>query len=500
MHPHPLPDELISSWMIRLAHTNGFKAHDFYAAAFGRHREIWTRDIDHCAQEWLIEGLARHTGLLPERIRLLTLRSFESIVFERFNETGVTKLLMSLSVFHRTRRNYGQQYCPICLKEDLIPYFRKKWRLAISVICCKHGVILNDRCMTCNQPVVPHRVDMISRNWQPEKLCMAKCAFCGSSLTQYSSLADVRDFEMQCHIEQVLNDGYVQMNGNTPVYSHLYFEGLRVLIAGLVKITAQKVARINFERAPVMYRLAKLRAVQELVVNWPATFLDFCAQAKSPYSAFCPDKVVIPYWLGSVLRQHVFNAIASVSKSEMESIICVAERDSKMSIRNKVRIISGRDTKRFLPPIMSVSDDVADELLASIDQEISGLSDRRRAILLRDKVMFIAARCLNLNSMQLLAYQIRAIEDKDQQHFSFWDRIETLDQVEAMLCWYQLRVRPIFKNSGTSSLFTSSTGHKLNHSAVGARFHRAVYAAGLSRTIQNWMSWVKVFKKMNLCV
>jgi hypothetical protein len=207
---------------------------------------------------------------------------------------------------------------------------------------------------------------MISRNWQPEKLCMAKCAFCGSSLTQYSSLADVCDLEMQCHIEQVLNDEYVLMTGHTPVYSHLYLEGLRVLIAGVVKITAQKAERINFERAPVMYRLAKLRAVHELVVNWPTTFLDFCEQVKSPYSAFCNSKIVIPYWLGSVLRRHVFSAIAPASKSEMESIICVAERDSKMSIRNKVRIISGRDTKRFLPQIMSVNDDVADELLASI--------------------------------------------------------------------------------------------------------------------------------------
>jgi hypothetical protein len=36
VHLQPLNDELLSSWMIRLAHGNGYKAHDFYAHYFGR--------------------------------------------------------------------------------------------------------------------------------------------------------------------------------------------------------------------------------------------------------------------------------------------------------------------------------------------------------------------------------------------------------------------------------------------------------------------------------
>jgi hypothetical protein len=68
VHSRPLPGELLSSWMIRLAQGNGFKVHGFYAQYFGKHRQIWTRDIDRCTPSWLIVGLSEKTGVPVERI------------------------------------------------------------------------------------------------------------------------------------------------------------------------------------------------------------------------------------------------------------------------------------------------------------------------------------------------------------------------------------------------------------------------------------------------
>lgn len=489
VHPQPLNDELLSSWMIRIARGNGFKVHNFYAHYFGRDREIWTRDIDHCAPEWLINGLAKFTGIPTQRISIMALRAFESFAFERFNEVGTTKFLLPLGVFHRTRRAYGQQFCPMCLSEDRVPYLRRSWRLALFVICTKHGVLLADRCSICNRPMVPHRADMTNRRGFPERGDMGQCAFCGSSLIKHSTEVGVLDLQMQRHFEQVLNDGYVKVNDATEVYSHLYFEGLRILMVGLSKFDVSGVGHTNFERASIEHRLNRLRAATDLLHNWPDKFLDFCARVKAPYSVFCRDNLEIPYWLDSVLRRHVFNAYAPVSISEMTSIMQAVERDGATSIRTKVRLVSGRDATRFLPLAKGIDDGIADTLLASIDQEITGLNEKQRAILLRDKVMFIVARCLKLNATQLLAYKIRELPKKDHWNFSFWERVETADQVEAMLCWYQILIRPLFGLTESPLLFTTSTGKNLHHSAVGARFHRAVHIANLDRAIPNWRIW-----------
>nr|WP_315481921.1 TniQ family protein [uncultured Undibacterium sp.] len=490
VHPQPLHDELLSSWMIRIAKSNGFKVHNFYAHFFGKEREIWTRDIDHCAPEWLIHGLAKFTGISSQRISAMGLRGFESFVFERFNEVGVTKFLLPLSVFHRTRRAYGQQYCPICFSEDRVPYLRRSWRLALFVICSKHGVLLEDRCSECNRPVVPHRADMANRSGFPENTSMARCAFCGASLMRVATTVALHDLEMQRHFEHVLSEGFAKINGAVQVYSHLYFEGLRVLMLGLSKFDTQGSGNTNFERASIENRLVRLRTALELLDHWPDRFLDFCARVKAPYSAFCRDSPQIPYWLGSVLRRHVFNAYASISISEMASIMQVAERDGTTSIRTRIRQVSGRDPTRFLPLTKGIDDDVADILLASIDQEITGLNEKKRAILLRDKVMFITARCLKLNVSQLLRHQTKSLQKKEYCMFSFWDRVETWGQVEAMLCWYQNCIRPIICSGQCTSLFTTSNGKPLRHSAVGARFHRAVRLASLERTILDWKYWI----------
>ena len=72
IHPQPLEDEILSSWLIRLAHANRFKVHDFYQLYFGRDKQIWTRDIDHLAPDWLIEGLSTHTGVSEDKIKNMT--------------------------------------------------------------------------------------------------------------------------------------------------------------------------------------------------------------------------------------------------------------------------------------------------------------------------------------------------------------------------------------------------------------------------------------------
>lgn len=491
VHPHPLPDELLSSWMIRLARGNGFKVHNFYAEFFGRERQIWNRDIDHYAPPWLTESLAARTGTTLERVRLTTLRAFESFAFERFNEVGVTRWVLPLGVFHRTRRAHGQQFCPLCLAGDSDPYLRRSWRLALVVICTRHGVLLQDRCPQCASPVTPHRSDMAARSGFSEKTTILHCSKCRTRLDTAIKTAPVGDIQMQMRIDAALNDGFAVMESGQWVYSHLYFEGLRMLMR-VADLPASARHRMGFEFASIEQRLDLLRSSIELSSNWPNRFLRRCSTLPHAYTSVSMNEQG-PYWLDSVLRTHVLNRRALLSKEEADAIASAARHlDASAPLGGLTRRLSGRDIVHLLPALPAVTDDVADMLIASLDQEISIASKSYRRLLLRDKVMFIAARCLRLSIPQLLALNVDDLAPCDDEEFSFWERIETPRCAWTMLRWYACNVRPHLALGSAKALFTCVEGKPVKRNAISMRFVRAVSAAQLGRSIQHWNLWANM--------
>lgn len=305
VHPHPLSDELLSSWMIRLARANGYKVHSFYASYFGRARQIWTRDVDHHAPDWLLEGLSQRTGTSVEQLKGTTLRAYESIVFEAFQDHGVTRFVMPLSIYHRTHRAFGQQFCPACLEEDKEPYLRRSWRLALLVVCTKHRVLLQDRCGKCGNPLAPHRADMTTRHSFPARGDIRTCGFCRRSVVALPVIANNCDVEMQRSIEQAIADGYVCVGENPSLYAHLYFDGLRFLMHGIRRLKIVTPSNQNFERCDIESRLHLIRHSVKLLRNWPDDFLKFCRHVHQPYTTFTREGN-LPHWLYSVMRPNLW--------------------------------------------------------------------------------------------------------------------------------------------------------------------------------------------------
>lgn len=121
------------------------------------HKQIWTRDIDKCANAEFIGSVSMKTGT-PIDIALQTsLRAYEGFVFENLCSNGNSKWVRPLGVYHRTRKRFGQQWCPECLSTDKRPYFRKAWRMSFIATCSAHGILLADRCHECSAPCTPHR-------------------------------------------------------------------------------------------------------------------------------------------------------------------------------------------------------------------------------------------------------------------------------------------------------------------------------------------------------
>ena len=82
-----------------------------------------------------------------------------------------------------------------------------------------------------------------------------------------------------------------------------------------------------------------------------------------------------------------------------------------------------------------MSENTVDMLIASIHQEVSSSRSIRLALLLRDKVMFIAALCMHLSTPQLLPVKPRELAAVNCARFSFWERIDTMERAAVMLSW-----------------------------------------------------------------
>lgn len=159
-HPKPLPDELLSSWIVRIAGANGLKLQTFCDRTFGKEHQIWNRDIDRYAPPWLLASLARHTGTPAKSVRDTTLGIYRGRLYRRKHDAGQLRWILPLGVYHRTRRRFGMQFCPRCLGEGDEVYFRTRWRVAALTFCAEHQLCLHDRCPACEAPVAYHRREL----------------------------------------------------------------------------------------------------------------------------------------------------------------------------------------------------------------------------------------------------------------------------------------------------------------------------------------------------
>lgn len=181
IHFKPLPDELLSSWLVRLAHSHGLKVQTFCNLLFGNTHQLWNRDIDRLAPDWLLQALSDRTGTPLEQVFQSTLRSYEGWLYPKMRTSSTLQWITVLKLNHRRFDGYGIQYCPQCLAEDAEPHFRKCWRVSFNTICVKHSCRLLDRCQNCGSGAAFHRVDVGNKKFT-EITSLAICHHCGFNL------------------------------------------------------------------------------------------------------------------------------------------------------------------------------------------------------------------------------------------------------------------------------------------------------------------------------
>lgn len=135
--PVPNPGESISSWLYRASEFFSLRPSDLVRAIgydgssaaldFG-----WDRDV-------VSARLAVLMQTDPARVLRLSYPEHSHL-----NNQFYTFLTFQ---FHRAQPVF--RWCPHCLSEDEMPYFRYGWRFEFSLYCERHAVWLRDRCCRC---------------------------------------------------------------------------------------------------------------------------------------------------------------------------------------------------------------------------------------------------------------------------------------------------------------------------------------------------------------
>ncbi|WP_349962435.1 TniQ family protein [Rhizobium sp. ZPR3] len=162
----PQQDEMLLSWLHRLAYANGVAPRAF-ARVLGLTPGMWSASLDLRLPGDIARQLCANTGVSPDQLAAMTL-----------SHALPKQLLLPLRNSGRRDRSTWLQFCSQCLTEDSQPYFRRRWRLATRVSCTKHGCRLRDRCPCCRSRIAVFN----GRRLVPQH----RCAYCGCDLRRAS--------------------------------------------------------------------------------------------------------------------------------------------------------------------------------------------------------------------------------------------------------------------------------------------------------------------------
>ena len=210
--PQPLKNELFSSWIVRTAYAHKTHPHTFENLYLDLPQKLFSKDIDISIDK---ETIQRVQNKCRDKVNIfsLTMQTYDTYLQEKVIPNGFNKFITAL------------KYCPQCLKEDKIPYFRKEWKVIFSTICFQHHCFLYNSCPHCKSTLD------ISKMYN-NKLPYTHCYKCGFNLKKSKKLSihhthkdNIQNIKK---LFSILKCGYIKLN-TVPIYSFYFFDGITQL-------------------------------------------------------------------------------------------------------------------------------------------------------------------------------------------------------------------------------------------------------------------------------
>lgn len=180
LHPVPLWEESLSSWLHRLAAAYWMSLDKWFEAVF--HEKVpddYTLDTN--PSHVLLTRLSLGTGFSISRLYRMTTRAYMPWIMDGFDKDGINlfseyfdqsfdllpwrscteseccRNFFPKKVIPWLRKNKRPIICTKCIETDLVPYLRIFWRLAIFGSCPKHKIRLIEYPMNWKKKIIPSR-------------------------------------------------------------------------------------------------------------------------------------------------------------------------------------------------------------------------------------------------------------------------------------------------------------------------------------------------------
>lgn len=220
-------------------------------------------------------------------------------------------------------------FCTGCLQHDAgTPYYRKRWRLALSFACVDCGCYLHDCCPWCGSPVCFFRNSIGLPNQTTFKNWVT-CFQCKRDLRDSEVKPAQRQMiEVQKNLYSILNDG---MNSRI-FYPIQYFDVLSQIVKMLISYRArlqslrkdlfkyhnvpyfiEQCNKPKFEALEYTKRIQVIMIAYWLLNEWPERFLFYFKKHKLTSSdalsgfkdASCGYRDA-PFWYESVIIDEIY--------------------------------------------------------------------------------------------------------------------------------------------------------------------------------------------------
>lgn len=333
VHPSPMEDETLISWMHRLAIANGLTFHGLCAETW-EGKKVAGLLLDRDAPAWVLETLS-HLAVQPrERVFALTLLALEGRLF-----TGSTRGRVRWVIPNAmgSVASGGQQFCPQCLAEDKIPHFRLSWRLAFVATCMRHHRTLMSACPACNQPITlnkwvsPGATILDDRSITACRHCGFDLRTCPDEKQENSALprhVAKLGMALQNRMLQGLGDGWMAVEGHGFIQSHLVLDGIHQILKLIgAKRSGERLAMViqrklrikepdflvaswpkghSYEFLPASVRERMLAIAAWLLKEWPSRFVRTCKEAGVWSNHIQQDRhEATPFWLAKVANEQL---------------------------------------------------------------------------------------------------------------------------------------------------------------------------------------------------
>lgn len=144
-HPSPLPGEVLSSYVIRLASGNSLRP--MRLTTLLGITNFWKRDPDVSATVGEIGLIAQAAGIDCGEILACSLRPAIEAIHGTVRQGEPPRFVLTPGKHRGVELARGLPICVACVRET--GAVMREWRLTTSVMCERHGVPLIDCCPTC---------------------------------------------------------------------------------------------------------------------------------------------------------------------------------------------------------------------------------------------------------------------------------------------------------------------------------------------------------------